>query len=200
MVIKRLLQLRPQDNADMIIQLAKALDQITVPMARASIFWLVGQYSQNLEKVAPDVLRKAAKTFTTEADVAKLQIMNLGAKLTSLYPTDYTLNLLFQYILNLARYDLNYDIRDRARFFRGLILLDGKKESIDENTELEGVSQFNDINNTSVLADNLRKILLCEKAAPSEESPSAGDKNDQIDVIDLIMVFPSFDDPFFVTC
>ncbi|CAG8433270.1 4151_t:CDS:10 [Diversispora eburnea] len=136
-VIKRLLQLRPQDNADMIIQLAKALDQITVPMARASIFWLVGQYSQNLEKVAPDVLRKAVKTFTTEADVTKLQIINLGAKLISLHPTDNTLNLLFQYMLDLARYDLNYDIRDRARFFRGLILIDIKKENVDEKAPSE---------------------------------------------------------------
>ncbi|CAJ0637840.1 12038_t:CDS:10 [Entrophospora sp. SA101] len=95
-VIKRLLQLRPQDNSDLIIQLAKALDQITVPMARASIFWLVGQYAENLKKIAPDVLRKAAKSFTNEADIAKLQIINLGAKLISLYPTNQhhqTLNL-----------------------------------------------------------------------------------------------------------
>ncbi|CAG8441070.1 3847_t:CDS:10 [Acaulospora morrowiae] len=171
-VIKRLLQLRPQDNVDMIMQLAKSLDQITVPMARASIFWLVGQYSQNLEKVAPDVLRKAAKTFTTEADVVKLQIINLGAKLLSLHPTDHTINLITQYVLNLARYDLNYDIRDRARFLRGLVLINGKKENTGENVEIMETSQSTEAN--IILTDSLKRILLCEKDAPSEESPSAG--------------------------
>ncbi|CAG8706713.1 1114_t:CDS:2, partial [Dentiscutata heterogama] len=171
-VIKRLLQLRPQDNADMIIQLAKALDHITVPMARASIFWLVGQYAQNLEKVAPDILRKAAKTFTTEADVVKLQIINLGAKLLSLHSTDHTLNLLFQYVLNLARYDLNYDIRDRARLLRGLVLISENKETNIDNMG-EGVLS-EEYNKSSILKNNLKQILLCEKEAPSEESPSVG--------------------------
>ncbi|CAJ0761728.1 3049_t:CDS:10, partial [Entrophospora sp. SA101] len=159
-VIKRLLQLRPQDNSDLIIQLAKALDQITVPMARASIFWLVGQYAENLKKIAPDVLRKAAKSFTNEADIAKLQIINLGAKLISLYPTNQhhqTLNLLFQYILNLARYDLNYDIRDRARLLRDDLQISSYEP-----------------NKSRILKDKLKTILLCEKEAPSEESASAG--------------------------
>ncbi|CAG8465568.1 878_t:CDS:10 [Cetraspora pellucida] len=176
-VIKRLLQLRPKDNADMIIQLAKALDHITVPMARASIFWLVGQYSQNLEKVAPDILRKAAKTFTAEADVVKLQIINLGAKLLSLHSTDHTLNLLFQYVLNLARYDLNYDIRDRARLLRGLILINEKKDTHMNNMGVEGVEEVmrsEESSKSTILMNNLKRILLCEKEAPSEESPSVG--------------------------
>lgn len=50
----------------MITQLTKALDEITEPLARANIFWLVGQYSNQLQTIAPDVLRKAAKSFTTE--------------------------------------------------------------------------------------------------------------------------------------
>lgn len=37
-----------------------------VPMARASILWLLGEYSERVPKVAPDVLRKMAKTFGTE--------------------------------------------------------------------------------------------------------------------------------------
>ncbi|RIA91767.1 adaptin N terminal region-domain-containing protein [Glomus cerebriforme] len=172
-VIKRLLQLRPQDNADLIIQLTKALDQITVPMARASIFWLVGQYAQNLEKIAPDVLRNSAKRFINEDDIVKLQIINLGAKLYSLNPTNQVLNLLFQYVLNLARYDLNYDIRDRARLLRGLILINEQKEITSENEEIEN-AQSSDSVKSSVLKENLKQILLCEKEAPSEESPSAG--------------------------
>jgi len=142
-------------------------------MARASIFWLVGQYAQNLEKVAPDVLRNSAKSFINEDDIVKLQIINLGAKLYSLNPTDQVLNLLFQYVLNLARYDLNYDIRDRARLLRGLILINGQKDITSNNGEIEETHSSDSVK-SSILKENLKQILLCEKEAPSEESPSAG--------------------------
>lgn len=52
-----------------------------VPMARASILWLMGEYCEKVPKIAPDVLRKMAKSFTTEEDIVKLQIVNLAAKL-----------------------------------------------------------------------------------------------------------------------
>ena len=35
-------------------------------MARASILWLIGEYCHLIPKIAPDVLRKAAKSFTAE--------------------------------------------------------------------------------------------------------------------------------------
>lgn len=35
-------------------------------MARASILWLIGEYCHLIPKIAPDVLRKAAKSFTSE--------------------------------------------------------------------------------------------------------------------------------------
>ena len=50
-------------------------------MARASILWLIGEYSDRVPKIAPDVLRKMAKEFISEEDIVKLQILNLGAKL-----------------------------------------------------------------------------------------------------------------------
>lgn len=50
-------------------------------MARASILWLMGEYCERVPKIAPDVLRKMAKTFTVEEDIVKLQIVNLAAKL-----------------------------------------------------------------------------------------------------------------------
>lgn len=42
------------------------VDEITVPMARASILWLIGEYSERVPKIAPDVLRKMAKSFIDE--------------------------------------------------------------------------------------------------------------------------------------
>ena len=37
-------------------------------MAKASIYWLVGEYCSLVPKIAPDVLRKAAKAFPNEVD------------------------------------------------------------------------------------------------------------------------------------
>lgn len=50
-------------------------------MARASILWLIGEYCEHVPKIAPDVLRKMAKSFTAEEDIVKLQVINLAAKL-----------------------------------------------------------------------------------------------------------------------
>ncbi|EDM08687.1 adaptor-related protein complex 3, beta 2 subunit (predicted), isoform CRA_b [Rattus norvegicus] len=118
-VIKKLLQMQPAQHGEIIKHLAKLTDNIQVPMARASILWLIGEYCEHVPKIAPDVLRKMAKSFTAEEDIVKLQVINLAAKL---YLTNSKqTKLLTQYVLSLAKYDQNYDIRDRARFTRQLI-------------------------------------------------------------------------------
>ncbi|XP_021536256.1 AP-3 complex subunit beta-2 isoform X3 [Neomonachus schauinslandi] len=119
-VIKKLLQMQPAQHGEIIKHLAKLTDNIQVPMARASILWLIGEYCEHVPKIAPDVLRKMAKSFTAEEDIVKLQVINLAAKL---YLTNSRqTKLLTQYVLSLAKYDQNYDIRDRARFTRQLIV------------------------------------------------------------------------------
>uniref|UniRef100_A0AAY5F5K6 AP complex subunit beta n=1 Tax=Electrophorus electricus TaxID=8005 RepID=A0AAY5F5K6_ELEEL len=80
-VIKKLLQMQPEQHSEIIKHMAKLIDNIQVPMARASILWLIGEYCEHVPKIAPDVLRKMAKTFTNEEDIVKLQILNLAAKL-----------------------------------------------------------------------------------------------------------------------
>ncbi|KAL0163246.1 hypothetical protein M9458_042642, partial [Cirrhinus mrigala] len=45
------------------------------------ILWLMGEYCEHVPKIAPDVLRKMAKSFTNEEDIVKLQTVNLAAKL-----------------------------------------------------------------------------------------------------------------------
>ena len=65
-VIKKLLQLGAKEHTDIIVHMAKIIDKITVSMARASILWLIGEYSDHVPKIAPDVLRKMAKSFVSE--------------------------------------------------------------------------------------------------------------------------------------
>ncbi|XP_073435668.1 AP-3 complex subunit beta-2 isoform X4 [Dendrobates tinctorius] len=147
-VIKKLLQMQPAQHSEIIKHMAKLTDNIQVPMARASILWLIGEYCEHVPKIAPDVLRKMAKSFTNEEDIVKLQTINLAAKL---YLTNSKqTKLLTQYVLNLAKYDQNYDIRDRTRFIRQLIV----------PTEKSGA-----------LSKHAKKLFLAQKPAPILESP-----------------------------
>jgi AP-3 complex subunit beta len=91
---------------------ALQVDTIKVAEAKAAILWVIGEYSDRIPKIAPDVLRKMAKNFTSEEVLVKLQILNLAAKLCIVNPKQT--KLLAQYVFSLAKYDQNYDIRDQV--------------------------------------------------------------------------------------
>ncbi|KAM7350501.1 adaptor related protein complex 3 subunit ruby isoform 2-T3 [Cochliomyia hominivorax] len=147
-VIKKLLQTKAAQHYDIISQMAKLLDFIKVPAARSSIIWLIGEYSEKVPKIAPDVLRKMAKTFVDEEDAVKLQVLNLSVKLYLTNPQQTS--LLCQYVFTLARYDTNYDIRDRARFLKQFIFPSNGK--------------------SNVLSEAAKKVFLSAKPAPTLES------------------------------
>lgn len=63
---------QPNQHKEIITHMAKLVDSITVPMARASILWLIGEYSERVPKIAPDVLRKMAKSFIEEVIVSDI--------------------------------------------------------------------------------------------------------------------------------
>lgn len=111
--------------SDVIKHMAKLLDTVKNPQARASIAWIISEHVSQLQTVAPDVLRKLAKSFPEEDLLVKLQALNLGVKLYLTNPEQTT--LLFQYILNLAKYDTSYDLRDRARLIRRIVFNTGDK-------------------------------------------------------------------------
>ncbi|GFR85255.1 AP-3 complex subunit beta, partial [Elysia marginata] len=156
-VIKKLLQMRPSEHKSIICHMAKMVDKITVPMARASILWLIGEYSERVPKIAPDVLRRMAKNFVNEEDIVKLQILNLAVKLCITNPKQT--KLLCQYVMNLAKYDQNYDIRDRSRFLRQFVLVSDKP---------------------CALAKYAKKIFLATKPAPVLESLTKAHDNYQL--------------------
>lgn len=158
-VIKKLLQSQDtqQHKQRIITQMSKLLDFITVPAARASILWLIGEYNEHVPKIAPDVLRKMAKSFCDEETSVKLQVLNLAVKLILNNPAQTT--LLTQHVFNLARYDANYDVRDRARFLKPFTTGDEK---------------------SSILMRNAKKIFLATKPAPHIENRYTGRENFQL--------------------
>lgn len=147
-VIKKLLQTKAAQHYEIISQMAKLLDFIKVPAARSSILWLIGEYNDKVPNIAPDVLRKLAKTFVDEEDAVKLQVLNLAVKLYLTNPQQTS--LLCQYVFTLARYDVNYDIRDRARFLKQFIFPVNSK--------------------SGVLSEAAKKVFLSSKPAPTLES------------------------------
>ncbi|KAE8249487.1 hypothetical protein A4X13_0g5194 [Tilletia indica] len=112
------------------------------PEARANLFWLLGQhcrtrvaitlpsqqgqsYKTLAELVGPDLLRRAALNFANESCGTKLQILTYATKLGTFLPTvgggvEEVVVGLVGYVMQLGRYDADYDVRDRARFCKAL--------------------------------------------------------------------------------
>ena len=78
-----------------------------------------------------------------QEDIVKLQVLNLATKLCITNPKQTM--LLSRYVFNLAKYDQNYDIRDRSRFLRQMVLPD---------------------ENGGLFSKYAKKILLASKPAP----------------------------------
>lgn len=96
--------------------------EIKAPAARASILWLVGENISthlSIAKAAPDCFRIFAKSFTTEEPVVKKQVLTLGAKLWLHLDGEGELadrfRKIFFYVLELVKYDTDYEVRDRGR-------------------------------------------------------------------------------------
>ncbi|KDR78991.1 hypothetical protein GALMADRAFT_224240 [Galerina marginata CBS 339.88] len=137
-----------QSPLSIIAHLARKIDDIRHEQARACVVWLVGQYAGTEEKGpgpegiaewAPDVLRKLAKSFGEEGVLVKLQVVTLAAKLFVLSPSDGTVSLLSRYVFSLARYDVNYDVRDRGRMLSSLLAGIGLHMNGVESEERSGV-------------------------------------------------------------
>lgn len=122
-VIKKVLQLYPKKYSDSVERLARLLDKVADPRARSSIVWVIGEYAEDVPLYAPDVLRKLALSFASEAPEVKVQALNLGMKLRFVNPQQT--EAIFRYILELANFDLNYDVRDKARLLNAVIASTG---------------------------------------------------------------------------
>ena len=186
----------------LVTRLAKSLDTISNSRARASIFWLVGQFAESDEggengsswdgvaAWVPDVLRKGVKGFIDEvsmivfdsrdptlhvqADIVKLQILSLTARVLVLSPSTGRLHLLARYLFSLARYDASYDIRDRARLLYALLRgiraeYKASKESAGLNGDIEDEDDDEEDMSGVVLRREQVKVILFSKASGTAE-------------------------------
>ncbi|PIA19610.1 ARM repeat-containing protein, partial [Coemansia reversa NRRL 1564] len=117
-------QTRSMTLYDILCHVARLLDNRTGDAARAHIFALVSEFSESRFgcQHALEVLRRGVRSFTDEGVLAKQQIVELSARLRY-GPHAHTLAALHAHVFTLARYDVSFDVRDRARALRTLFPL-----------------------------------------------------------------------------
>lgn len=96
--------------------------EIKSATARASIVWLVGEnipVHTVIATAAPDCFRSFVRTFTQEDPQVKKQVLMLGSKIWLHLDGEGQLadrfKKMFFYVLELVKFDNDYDVRDRGR-------------------------------------------------------------------------------------
>eukprot|EP01083_Nonionella_stella_P182587 657380_1 len=159
-VIRQIIQRSPDKYERSMLKLLTLLQKTNVPAARSAIVWIIGEYRQYISDYVPDALRILAKKFIHEANEVKLQILNLAVKVYLADPKKVM--LLFKYILDLCKYDQNYDLRDRARLIRCIFFQKKKKKST--STAIDPETQRK-------LRTKMQEMFLAEKRLPEIVSP-----------------------------
>ena len=67
----------------------------------------------------------------------KLQVVNLAVKMY--LPNPLQTKLISQYVFNLAKFDQNYDLRDRARFIRAILSPQGEPGKISKHAKMSPI-------------------------------------------------------------
>ncbi|KJH51580.1 adaptin region [Dictyocaulus viviparus] len=141
-VLKRLLH--AEAPAPLLSRLTRLIRSIQASPARACIVWLIATHVDKVPELAPDLLRILAKNFINEDENVKVETLKLAVKLWMIRRQEC--EKLVHYVLQLARFDLSYDVRDRCRFLRNLLF------------------------NTEVLSHYAEQIFMARKPAPAFQS------------------------------
>jgi len=165
-VLRQLIQQNTSNpkTSKLLFQLVKLLINeegsfiIEVPIARASVIWLIGEFHEAIGKVSPDILRILAGGYISESTETKMQILNYAVKLALRYPDDETIQNLMTYVLEMSRYDVDTDLRDRSRLMTALMGLAPTSES-NENA-------INNEQYLEELASHSKNIMLASKLPP----------------------------------
>jgi len=142
---------------------------LKMPVARASVVWLVGESYSYLEDISPDILRILASKFADEATQTKTQIANFAVKLGARLPEDVSVQGLMTYVLEMARYDMDIDLRDRSRFMTammGLTSLSSDQKDDTGSSESKTTSQSDAVHLTE-LSSHALNVLLATKLPPA---------------------------------
>ncbi|KAJ1992011.1 AP-3 complex subunit beta [Dimargaris cristalligena] len=145
----------------------------TAPLARENVYYLVGEFAAAFPQYPADLLQWGARSFKTETSPVKLSILTLAAKASVALPLTPTLQGLVQYLFTLARFDLDYDLRDRARFLQQLIQPYNEPDTTDYTRDDPSPSSPSSASSPRTLAKSLATAFLGGKPAPVTGPASA---------------------------
>ncbi|KAH3756659.1 AP-3 complex subunit beta-2 [Pelomyxa schiedti] len=111
-------QLQGDLHGTCVRKLATILQDQKLPSARATIIWVLGEYSDAIVESGADILNSLEEGFSSEDCTVRLQIMKFGAKL---YAKNQEVGQVLQRILEKAKVDTNVDIRDFSRITFALL-------------------------------------------------------------------------------
>ncbi|RLN22081.1 AP3-complex subunit beta-A [Panicum miliaceum] len=94
--IKAIVKMDPVSHEKVIVRLVRSMDKIKEPAARSLIIWMFGEYNF-MGDLIPKVVMHCPEEHTEE------------------------FKRIIAYVIELATYDLNYDVRDRARLISRLL-------------------------------------------------------------------------------
>jgi AP-3 complex subunit beta len=166
-VLRALVQQRPQTHGGVVLRLVKRLDTLAAPAARAAVVWLAAadlgaalpaEEAAKLRAAAPHALRLVTRSFGEEAEATKLALLGAAAKLLLRGAAGPEGGLLYGHVLALADVDMSFDVRDRARLLRALLpppTADGQEAA------------------PSPLHQHAAAVLLCAMPPPPLPSPAA---------------------------
>ncbi|CAD6190892.1 unnamed protein product [Caenorhabditis auriculariae] len=138
-VLKRLLH--AEAPVQLLARLMRLMSKMEAAQARACVIWLVATHVESVIDMAPDLLRQIAKNFSNEHEMVKVEALKLAVKLWMVRRDEC--EKIVQYVLQLARFDLSYDVRDRCRFLRNLLF------------------------NTHILSQHAEDVFMAKKPAPA---------------------------------
>ncbi|SCU98624.1 LAMI_0F15588g1_1 [Lachancea mirantina] len=189
-VIRSLIQTDPKSHLNTMMGLSEILfnHENLSATAKAGIIWLFGEFSEIEFSICPDVLRRFIQTFSSEGREARMQIVLLAAKLLSRDIDNFKnseeddkeydfgasrLSQMFNAVLYLAKFDDDFDIRDRARLLSSLfennrqviasLLLQVPKVApvgmkTTESSEMDDIMQFSALGLDSDIEDYFTRI------------------------------------------
>ncbi|XP_042014102.1 AP3-complex subunit beta-A-like [Salvia splendens] len=155
----------PHSHERVIVHLVRSLDSMSAPAARAMVIWMLGEYcniGDLTSKMIPTIFKYLAQRFHSESVETKLQIVNACVKVLLRAEVEdmSELRLAISYVLELAKCDSNYDVRDRARVLKNFL---SHCKGFNYLEEADNLTEFNDL--TYVFAEY---IFGGTKKVPSE--------------------------------
>lgn len=105
----------------------------------------------------------------SQSSIVKLQIITLAAKLVICDPDHHPVVALCTYVLDMARYDQDYDVRDRARLLSSM--LQGTVTSL-QTADLLDESSSRGQGSVILRREQIKRVLFEGKALSSPQHSS----------------------------